>query len=1014
MQSNPLRTALAACAMSFVLLHTPQIHATSFITLKKMATGNVPASSLYKQSMQPAPFIVAPKLNITSLAKEDKTRESSALPYRFAIPLASSTNFTKNGGWETRGDTAIWRMKVTSKNAQSFNFGLKNVFFPKGTKLFFYDENYSIVLGPYTEKDNKSHGELWTPVIESDNVTIEINVPVKMRSYLKFEIVQINQGYRGIKSTQIAKSGSCNIDVVCPEGDAWRDEIRSVARYSIDGSFLCTGSIINNARGDFKPYFLSAGHCGVDNTNDASLVFYWNYETTICQGNPNGQLNQFSNGSTFRAASSSSNDVIDSDFVITELDDLPDSAFDVYWAGWDNSGPAPSSAVGIHHPAGDEKRISIENDPLTITSYGGNTENADSTHLRIGSWDSGTTEGGSSGSGIWNSAHHLVGTLSGGSASCIDPTESDWYGRFSVHWEGNGSADGQVKAWLDPDNTGITTVDGINICDTPTVTITSSPATAQIGQQIEFSATTSGGAGTYTYTWDFNSDGIIDSTVSNPAFTYNYFYQGNIVVTAYDATNCPGTDSAAIVVDNGGVELFPVTAEVPVDWSVPAQADASWILEDGNTVFEGTYSIKSETITDSQTASIEVTQNFTGSDNFISFAYKVSSEDGYDYLKFYIDGIEKNAWSGEIPWSMTHYQLTADIHTLRWEYAKDDTLLAGSDRAWIDAVSGLKFSTSNEAPVATIAATTINTSGGENVYMDASQSSDPDGDTLSFNWEQTNSPLVLLTNSNASIATFIAPDVTSATELTFTVTVTDTAGNSDTVNVSVTVTDVPANQPPVATVTESNITAVETESVTLDASQSSDPDGDTLSFNWEQTNSPAVSLTDSNAAVVTFIAPDVTAATELTFTVTVTDTAGNSDTVNVSVTVTDVPANQPPVATVTESNITAVETESVTLDASQSSDPDGDTLSFNWEQTNSPAVSLTDSNAAVVTFIAPDVTAATELTFTVTVTDTVGNSDTVNVSVTVDNSNGGGGGSFGIMFLAILLLVKSARLRYIL
>ena len=696
MHFTSVKAVLVASLVGFALLHAPYSRATSFTTLEKISTNNIPASRVYKQIIQQAPLITAAKLDIIALSKEDKFRENDALPYRFAVPLASGADFKKVGKWEVMGDTAIWRMKVTSKDAQSFNFGLKNVFFPKGTKLFFYNDDYSLILGPYTEKNNKSHGELWTPVIESKNVTIEINVPVIMQSYLKFEISQINQGYRGIKSIQIAKSGSCNNDVVCSEADAWRDEIRSVARYSVSGTGLCTGTLMNNVKGDLKPYFLSAGHCGVGTSTDASLVFYWNYETTVCQATPDGQLNQFSSGSTFRAASSVGG-VVGSDFVIVELDEIPDPVFNVYWAGWDNSSTAPSSAVGIHHPSGDEKRISFDNDPLTITNYGGSAEDPAFTHLRVGAWDDGTTEGGSSGSGIWNSAHRLVGTLSGGGASCSAPTASDWYGRLSVHWEGDGSSDGQVKIWLDPDNTGATTVDGANMCDGPTVTITSSPATAQIGQQVVFSVNASGGTGgIYTYAWDFNSDGIIDSTDRVPSYNYNYFYQGVVKVMAYDSANCPGFDSASIVVNNSGVEVFPVNAEVPADWSVPSSANAGWALENTSS-FEGSYSLKSEVIADNQNASIEVTRNFQGSNSFVAFAYKVSSEIGYDELKFYIDNVEQDAWSGNLAWRTRHYPLTPGNHTLRWSYEKDGSLSEGSDMAWVD---GVVLSTPNTPPVA--------------------------------------------------------------------------------------------------------------------------------------------------------------------------------------------------------------------------------------------------------------------------------------------------------------------------
>ena len=99
---------------------------------------------------------------------------------------------------------------------------------------------------------------------------IEVNLDAKTSPEdLRLSLCAANVGYRGFgtrKEGQRGKprrrelSGSCNIDVVCDEGDDWRDEISSVAAYSLGGSLFCTGAMINNARQDGKPYFLTAHH----------------------------------------------------------------------------------------------------------------------------------------------------------------------------------------------------------------------------------------------------------------------------------------------------------------------------------------------------------------------------------------------------------------------------------------------------------------------------------------------------------------------------------------------------------------------------------------------------------------------------------------------------------------------------------------------------------------------------------------------------------------------------------
>jgi hypothetical protein len=100
----------------------------------------------------------------------------------------------------------------------------------------------------------------------------------------------------------------------------------------------------------------------------------------------------------------------------------------------------------------------------------------------------------------------------------------------------------------------------------------------------------------------------------------------------------------------------------------------------------GTYAAEAPvSIVDNQSASLEVTQNCAAGN--ITFWYSVSSEANWDYLKFYVDGVQKGQWSGTVSWAQASYAVTAGSHTFKWVYSKDGSVSAGSDTAWIDDIS---------------------------------------------------------------------------------------------------------------------------------------------------------------------------------------------------------------------------------------------------------------------------------------------------------------------------------------
>ena len=108
---------------------------------------------------------------------------------------------------------------------------------------------------------------------------------------------------------------------------------------------------------------------------------------------------------------------------------------------------------------------------------------------------------------------------------------------------------------------------------------------------------------------------------------------------------------------------------------------ADWQIN--SSAYEGSWCAKSGTISHSSSSEMSVTMDVSG-DDVITFWYKVSSESGYDYLRFLVDGSQEGAWAGEVDWTEAEFDITEGTHTFTWRYYKDGSVSNGSDCAWVD------------------------------------------------------------------------------------------------------------------------------------------------------------------------------------------------------------------------------------------------------------------------------------------------------------------------------------------
>ncbi len=421
--------------------------------------------------------MVMPSIDIVLLQEEDEQDAQDGLPPRFGYPHDVQMDLTSSGTWSTlKGGDRLWRLTITCPGAISVNLLYDQFWLPRGSRFYVYNQSRNHVLGGFTETNNKGTlgkpGKFATGLVYGETVTLEYFEPAEVAGQGIISIDYVVHGYRNIgvlskfeNSERFGSSGNCQVNVNCPEGNNWQDEKTGVALILNNGTRWCTGSLVNNTRQDGTPYFLTADHClpgGVDAISNPNLgywSFYWNYESTGC-ADGSDFIPPSTNGATLVANNGSS------DFALLLLDESPiDLSLDPYFNGWDRRNVATSNGVGIHHPAGDIKKIATH----TITPASSSTLAPGPANeywqVRWSATANGfsVTEGGSSGPPLFNANSRIIGQLFGGSRiNCADPpNDPGVYGKIYASWNGSSDSRRRLRDWLDPDNLGVNVLDGV-------------------------------------------------------------------------------------------------------------------------------------------------------------------------------------------------------------------------------------------------------------------------------------------------------------------------------------------------------------------------------------------------------------------------------------------------------------------------------------------------------------------------------------------------------------------------
>lgn len=369
--------------------------------------------------------------------------------------------------WQaTERGTQRAAIRFEAEGAHGVRLGVRVRALPAGAMLRFYAQGGEAVFEVSGEEvlrtieRNLQAGDAddaartyWSPDFGGAETTLELELPARAdRAQLDIAVPTLSHFFispeRAAEASlaKVGEAASCNIDVSCkPE---FSSESRSVARMLFvdnGSSYLCTGTLLNDVQASGTPYFLSANHCIATQSVASSLVTDWFYRSAACNStvlNPGAR--RLNGGATLLYASAAT----DTSFM--RLNAAPPAGI-VFAGSYFGAVAAGASMAGLHHPWGDLQKLS-QGAVVQFSNCSSETQTCqdstpqDGRFFNVG-WSAGTTEKGSSGSGLFfpiGSRRYVVGQLFGGVASCTDPAGLDRYGRFDLAFQS------ALKNWLKP------------------------------------------------------------------------------------------------------------------------------------------------------------------------------------------------------------------------------------------------------------------------------------------------------------------------------------------------------------------------------------------------------------------------------------------------------------------------------------------------------------------------------------------------------------------------------------
>ncbi len=476
-RKHTLFQRIIACAAVLLTCATYAVAQVSF--------GGLPASfeassAQLRSELAPNVVKINPDFNPDDLISKNQwaPNEMHTKPLMVGKVITTQIDFAKQAKRTQLADGRIvYRLRIDTKGAKGLYLTYKDFFIPQdGGQLFIYSPDRKTVLGSYTYDTNPEGGEFATEPIAGNSLIMEYVCPIGNEVMPRLQIDGMAYIFRnGVIANQPedmqprrfndpgednAENPECVVNVNCPDGNEWQTEKTGVTQMLMEFATsngpsiaLCSGNLLNNTNQDFTPYILSAAHCAsqskkieMSKVHFNKWIFSFHYEKPGCSSAGfAGTRVKTMVGCRPKAFCPIKGQ---SDGLLLELNKKIPVAYRVFYNGWDRTKKLPQSVAGIHHPAGDAKKISLSNGPFRFTTWNYNVGGSND-HLVFTFNNRSNTEGGSSGSSLWNQDHLVIATLSGGTPGC---TGSNLYGTLASHWNKYAKTpdyDGGVKSHMD-------------------------------------------------------------------------------------------------------------------------------------------------------------------------------------------------------------------------------------------------------------------------------------------------------------------------------------------------------------------------------------------------------------------------------------------------------------------------------------------------------------------------------------------------------------------------------------